>query len=61
VTAAAAGYRAGMTDTTPTAGRDDEHEDGGDDAAGQDAEDVANCELPLNPAGPTELGDAVDG
>ena len=63
MTAAAAGYRAGMTDTTPTDGRDDEHEHGGgrDDSIGQDAEDVANQELPLDPAGPTELGDAVDG
>lgn len=26
----------------------------------RDAEDVANEELPLDPAGPTELGDAVD-
>jgi hypothetical protein len=27
----------------------------------RDAEEVANEELPLDPAGPTELGDAVDG
>jgi hypothetical protein len=26
----------------------------------RDAEDVANEELPLDPAGPTELGQAVD-
>jgi hypothetical protein len=28
---------------------------------GRDAEDVVNDELPLDPAGPTELGDAIDG
>jgi hypothetical protein len=50
-----------MTDPTTTDGLDDEREDGRDDAPGQDAEDVANRELPLDPAGPTELGDAVDG
>jgi hypothetical protein len=27
---------------------------------GKDAEDIANEELPLDPAGPTELGGAVD-
>jgi hypothetical protein len=30
-------------------------------AADRDAEDIANDELPLDPIGPTELGDAVDG
>ena len=27
----------------------------------RDADDVASEELPLDPAGPTELGDATDG
>jgi hypothetical protein len=30
-------------------------------AEDRDAEDIANEELPLDPAGPTELGDAIDG
>ena len=29
-------------------------------AEDRDAEDVADHELPLDPVGPTELGDAVD-
>lgn len=27
----------------------------------RDAEEIANEELPLDPAGPTEFGEAVDG
>ena len=27
----------------------------------RDADDIASEELPLDPAGPTELGDAIDG
>ena len=30
-------------------------------AEDRDAEDIADEELPLDPAGPTELGGAVDG
>jgi hypothetical protein len=41
-----------MTDPTPPAERT--HDE-------RDAEEIANEELPLDPAGPTELGDAVDG
>jgi hypothetical protein len=30
-------------------------------AEDRDAEDIVNEEVPLDPAGPTELGDSVDG
>ena len=44
-----------MTHATP-----DEPTDEDPLATDRDAEDVVNEELPLDPAGPTELGDAVD-
>lgn len=40
-----------MTDPTPPDETPDDE---------RDAEEIANEELPLDPAGPTELGDAVD-
>jgi hypothetical protein len=46
-----------MTNLTP----EDPSADEPDPLTGdRDAEDVANEELPLDPAGPTELGDAID-
>jgi hypothetical protein len=44
-----------MTDPTPDEPAADEHE-----SDGRDAEDLANDELPLDPAAPTELGNAID-
>ena len=43
-----------MSDATPTADPDDRTTED------RDAEDIANEEL-LDPSGPTELGDAVEG
>jgi hypothetical protein len=47
-----------MSDPTPEDPSTDEPDVLADD---RDAEEIANEELPLDPAGPTELGDAVDG
>jgi hypothetical protein len=46
-----------MSDVTP-----EDPPSGDPDVLGtdRDADDVADEELPLDPAGPTELGDAVD-
>jgi hypothetical protein len=45
-----------MTDATPN----DPSTHQSDVAEDRDGEDIANEDLPLDPAGPTELGDAVD-
>jgi hypothetical protein len=45
-----------MTDPTPTESSPDPPDVLGEH---RDAEDIANEELPLDPAGPTELGDAI--
>jgi hypothetical protein len=46
-----------MTDLTP---EDPAADDPDVLAADRDADEIASDELPLDPAGPTEFGDAVD-
>ena len=47
-----------MSDPTPQDPPADEPDVLAED---RDAEDIANEELPLDPSGPTEFGEAVDG